>query len=124
MPRADNLTTFMCQPSRHSWSPMGLSRPVQGQLYLYTRWVSPVLCYIYLSYMHRKSQLYFLNTLNPLNSNLNYTVSSHRAVNTSRLGYKKNKSVNTVQETNSCLFWDPHKANIFILWAERRIFEC
>jgi len=38
--RADNLTTFMCRMSSNlgtstSWYPLGLSRPVQGLLYLY-----------------------------------------------------------------------------------------
>ena len=37
--RADNLTTFICQLSRNlgasnSWNRQGLSRPVQGLLYL------------------------------------------------------------------------------------------
>jgi hypothetical protein len=37
---ADNLTTFMCRLSRNlgapiSWKPVGLSRPVMGELYLY-----------------------------------------------------------------------------------------
>jgi hypothetical protein len=40
VPRADNLSTFMCQLSRNlgastSWNPKGLSRPVMGLLYLY-----------------------------------------------------------------------------------------
>ena len=40
MRSADNLTTFMCRLSGHlgvsaSWNPQGLSRPVQGLLYLY-----------------------------------------------------------------------------------------
>jgi hypothetical protein len=40
VPRADNLTTFMCQLSGNlgdstSWSPKGLSRPVMGLLCLY-----------------------------------------------------------------------------------------
>jgi hypothetical protein len=39
--RADNLTTFMCWLSWNeevstSWNPQGLSRPVQGLLYLFT----------------------------------------------------------------------------------------
>ena len=39
MRRADNLTTFMSRLSRNleasnSWNPLGLSRPVQGLLYL------------------------------------------------------------------------------------------
>jgi len=38
--RADNLTTVMCRSSRNLgasafWNPLGLSRPVQGLLYLY-----------------------------------------------------------------------------------------
>jgi hypothetical protein len=40
VPRADNLTTFLCRLSRNSgastsWNPKGLSRPVAGKLYLY-----------------------------------------------------------------------------------------
>jgi hypothetical protein len=39
---ADNLTTFMCRLSRNlgastSWNPKGLSRPLQGLLYLYVK---------------------------------------------------------------------------------------
>jgi hypothetical protein len=39
VPRADNLTTFMCRLYRNlgtstSWNPQGLSRPVMGLLYL------------------------------------------------------------------------------------------
>jgi hypothetical protein len=38
VPRADNLTTFMCRLSRNlgasiSWNPVGLLRPVMGLLY-------------------------------------------------------------------------------------------
>ena len=52
VPKADNLTTFMCRLSWNpgastSWNPQGLSRPVMGLLYLYlypcfggTRWRS------------------------------------------------------------------------------------
>ena len=41
MPRADNLTTFMCRLSWNlgastSWNPQGLSRPVMGLLNLFT----------------------------------------------------------------------------------------
>ena len=40
--RADNLTTIMCcveiLEDSTSWSPKGLSRPVMGELYLYTKW--------------------------------------------------------------------------------------
>ena len=43
MRRADKLTTFMCHMSWNlaastSWNPQGLSRPVQGLLYLYRWW--------------------------------------------------------------------------------------
>ena len=41
MRRADNLTTFMYRlkilEALTSWGPWGLSRPVQGQLYLYAK---------------------------------------------------------------------------------------
>jgi len=42
VPRADNLTTFMCRlswnlVSSSSWNPKGLSWPVMGLLYLLTR---------------------------------------------------------------------------------------
>jgi len=41
VPRADNLTTFMCRLSRNlrvsaSWNIQGLSRPVMGLLYLFS----------------------------------------------------------------------------------------
>ena len=37
--RAHNLLAFICQMSENpSWSPRGLSRPVQGKLYLITFW--------------------------------------------------------------------------------------
>jgi len=40
MPKADNLTTFMCccheMGTLNSWNPLGQSRPVTGLLYLST----------------------------------------------------------------------------------------
>ena len=41
--RADNLTAFLCQLSWNlgassSWNPQGLSRPVMGMLYFFTKW--------------------------------------------------------------------------------------
>jgi hypothetical protein len=48
-----------------------------------------------------------------------YRLSSYRAVTTLRLGYK-NRSVNTAQVNNLCLFWDPYETHKCFVWAERR----
>ena len=51
MRRADNLTTFMFRLSENlgvstSCKPRGLSRPVQGLVYLYLHWVNRKECFI------------------------------------------------------------------------------
>jgi hypothetical protein len=46
---------------------------------------------------------------------------SYRAVNTTLLGYES-QSVNAVQESNRCLFWDPNKTHKYSVGRKQKVW--
>jgi len=113
--RADNLTTFTCRLSGNlgassSWNPEGLSRPVQGLLYLFFYYCTHGQCNTWLHYTRIYSTYlrnvytwsYVLNFRNPCSTNFPVTVGN--------LGLFTSKYRDSTAVVYKCIIINQHRA--------------